>query len=161
MDSSRIFQNTTITPLLKKSGLDINELKNFRPVSNLSFLSKILEKVVHSWMVAHLKTTDTMPELSLHTVIITAQTALLKVFSDINIAIDSGQVTALCLLEKTFGFTGRTIEWLRTFLENRSFLVFFCERILITSGAQVRCPSGIRPGLSVVHYLYNRATGRC
>ena len=35
-----------VTPLLKKPGLDTNAMKNFRPVSNLSFISNILEKVV-------------------------------------------------------------------------------------------------------------------
>ena len=35
-----------IRPLLKKSGLDKEVLKNYRPVSNLSFISKVLEKVV-------------------------------------------------------------------------------------------------------------------
>ena len=67
------FNNTTITPLLKKTGLDISDLKNLRPVTNLSFLSKILEKVVRGRMVAYLEATDAMPELSLHTVDITAQ----------------------------------------------------------------------------------------
>ena len=55
------FKNTTITPLRKKIGLDINDLKNFRPVSNLSFLLKILKKVVHGRMVAHLEATDARP----------------------------------------------------------------------------------------------------
>ena len=36
-----------VRPLLKKQGLDQEDLKNYRPVSNLSFLSKVLEKVVH------------------------------------------------------------------------------------------------------------------
>ena len=35
-----------ITPLIKKAGLDPEVEKNFRPVSNLSFLSKLLERVV-------------------------------------------------------------------------------------------------------------------
>ena len=35
-----------IRPLLKMSGLDKEILKNYRPVSNLSFISKVLEKVV-------------------------------------------------------------------------------------------------------------------
>ena len=39
------FKQAIITPLLKKPGLDTNDMKNFRPVSNLSFISKILEKV--------------------------------------------------------------------------------------------------------------------
>ena len=39
------FKHAAVTPLLKKHGLDPNDLKNFRPVSNLPFVSKILEKV--------------------------------------------------------------------------------------------------------------------
>ena len=35
-----------IRPLLKKPGLDKEALKNYPPVSNLSFISKVLEKVV-------------------------------------------------------------------------------------------------------------------
>ena len=35
-----------VTPVLKKHGLDSSDMKNFRPVSNLSFMSKIVEKVV-------------------------------------------------------------------------------------------------------------------
>ena len=40
------FKQAVIHPLLKKTGLDASEMKNFRPVSNLSFLSKLLERVV-------------------------------------------------------------------------------------------------------------------
>jgi hypothetical protein len=36
------FKFAHVTPILKKHNLDVNELKNYRPVSNLSFLSKIL-----------------------------------------------------------------------------------------------------------------------
>ena len=34
------FKTAVVRPLFKKSGLDCNVLKNYRPVSNLSFLSK-------------------------------------------------------------------------------------------------------------------------
>ena len=40
------FKQAIVTPLLKKPGLDTNDMKNFRPVSDLSFISKILENVV-------------------------------------------------------------------------------------------------------------------
>ena len=40
------FKQASITPLLKKTSLDRNVLKNYRPVSNLPFMSKILERVV-------------------------------------------------------------------------------------------------------------------
>ena len=48
------FKQAIVTPLLKKPGLDTNDMKNFRPVSNLSFLSKILEKVVLIQLKRHL-----------------------------------------------------------------------------------------------------------
>ena len=37
------FKSALVRPLLKKSGLDQNLLKNDRPVSNLPFVSKVLE----------------------------------------------------------------------------------------------------------------------
>ena len=40
------FKDSLVTPLIKKPSLDCNILKNYRPVSNLSFVSKILEKIV-------------------------------------------------------------------------------------------------------------------
>ena len=42
------FKHAVVIPLLKKSNLSHEDLKNFRPVSNLPFLSKILEKCVFS-----------------------------------------------------------------------------------------------------------------
>jgi len=40
------FKHAVVRPLLKKSGLDVSDPNNFRPVSNLSFLSKLLERIV-------------------------------------------------------------------------------------------------------------------
>jgi hypothetical protein len=48
------FKLTIIKPLLKKHNLDSNELKNYRPVSNLPFLSKVIEKVVATRIEHHL-----------------------------------------------------------------------------------------------------------
>ena len=42
-----------IRPLLKKTGLDIENSKNYRPVSNLTFLGKIIERVVSIRMSEH------------------------------------------------------------------------------------------------------------
>ena len=48
------FKEAHVTPLLKKSNLPVNNLKNYRPVSNLSFISKIIEKVVSNRLQAHI-----------------------------------------------------------------------------------------------------------
>ena len=44
-----------VAPLLKKSTLDNDELKNYRPVSNLFFVSKLTEKVVAARLIAYLQ----------------------------------------------------------------------------------------------------------
>jgi len=48
------FKQAIVIPLLKKPGLDTNDMKKFRPVSNLSFITKILEKVVLNQLKNHL-----------------------------------------------------------------------------------------------------------
>src|SRR6218665_3544777 len=40
------FKHSLVTPLLKKANLDKENLSNYRPISNLSFLSKLTERIV-------------------------------------------------------------------------------------------------------------------
>ena len=49
-----IIKESVISPLLKKPTLDKEQLSNYRPISNLSLLSKIIERVVKSRLVDHL-----------------------------------------------------------------------------------------------------------
>ena len=48
------FKVASVTPILKKQGLDIKNLSNYRPVSNLAFIGKVVEKVVVSQLEKHL-----------------------------------------------------------------------------------------------------------
>jgi len=34
------------TPILKKRGLDVDDVKSYRPMSNLTFISKVIERIV-------------------------------------------------------------------------------------------------------------------
>jgi len=56
------FKHAVVRPLLKKSELDVCDMKNYRPVSNLSLLSKLLEKVVQRRFHEFLDSNDLMPE---------------------------------------------------------------------------------------------------
>lgn len=49
------FKHAAIQPLLKKTNLDTAVLSNFRPISKLPFLSKVLEKVVYITVVSWFK----------------------------------------------------------------------------------------------------------
>ena len=49
------FKTAHVFPLIKKATLDCNALKNYRPVSNLPYISKIVEKVVAARLQKHLQ----------------------------------------------------------------------------------------------------------
>jgi len=49
------FKLAVIKPLIKKPQLDLKDLVNYRPISNLPFLSKILEKVASSQLYSFLE----------------------------------------------------------------------------------------------------------
>ena len=78
-----------VTPLLKKSSLDPEVLGNFRPVSNLSFLSKLLERVVARQLIAYLEQRSLLvPAQSAYRANHSTENALLKVLNDLLISVD-------------------------------------------------------------------------
>ena len=46
-------KTAVVSPRLKKPGADYNQFSNFRPVSNLSLVSKIIEKAVAVQLANH------------------------------------------------------------------------------------------------------------
>ena len=61
-----------VKPLLKKPGLDLIN-KNYRPISNLPFISKLVEKCMLKQLIKHCENHKLLPDLSLHTEKTTAQ----------------------------------------------------------------------------------------
>ena len=99
------FKEAVVRPLLKKSGLDASELKNYRPVSNLPFMSKLLEKVVQVRIQAFFDSNGLMPVMqSAYRRFHSTETAVTKVFNDLLLVADGGQLSALCLLDLTAAF---------------------------------------------------------
>ena len=49
-----LIKHTIITPILKNSSLDKTFTKNYRPIYNLSFLSKIIEKIIANHLTNHI-----------------------------------------------------------------------------------------------------------
>ena len=93
-------RHVTVTPLLKKSGLDAANMANYRPVSNLSFMSKVVERTVAIQLYEYLVTHDLLPRYqSAYRKNHSTETAFLRVWCDVLMAADRRQVTLLCLLD--------------------------------------------------------------
>ena len=78
------FTKAVVTPLIKKQGLDTDMPQNYRPVSNLPVLSKLLERAVFSQLQAHVDACKLLPPQQFayrngHS----REMALVKVFSDL------------------------------------------------------------------------------
>ena len=56
-----------ITPLLKKADIDPADVKSYRPISNLSVVSKLLERLVCKQLTAYLKIEICYPTCNQHT----------------------------------------------------------------------------------------------
>ena len=97
MDSKRAI----VRPLLKKSSLDPNDLNSYRPISNLSFVSKIVEKVVDVRLSRHkLLSVFQSAYRPFHS----KGTAVICVVNDMLKAMDQGHVGALMLLDLSAAF---------------------------------------------------------
>ena len=83
-----------------KPSLDPNSLKNYRPISNLSFLSKVTEKIVLSQLSAYLNANNLFStSQSAYRPGHSTETALLNRMNDILHALDNGDVTVVTLLD--------------------------------------------------------------
>ena len=51
-----MLKGAMVQPLLKKPQLDTEDLNNYRPVSNLTYISKVIERVVATQLNEHLLT---------------------------------------------------------------------------------------------------------
>ena len=99
------WKHAIVTPLLKKAGLDDSIVSSYRPVSNLSHLSKIRERIVHHHVISHLEEFKLLPDFqSAYRHGHSTETAALKVYTDLINAISNGNFALLSLLDLTTAF---------------------------------------------------------
>ena len=128
-----------LTPLIKKIILNCEIFKNYRPVSNLYFISKLVERVVCIQLVEHLKTNNLYEIFqSAYRQLHSTETALLRVQNDLLQAVDYegganlvlldlsaafdtiDHQKLLNLLDKSFGIRGVAFKWFESYLKDRT-----------------------------------------
>jgi len=111
-----VFKEAFITPVVKKPGLDVTDAGSYRPISNLSVLSKLLERLVVRQLMEYLSSADLLPLLQSgfrqgHS----TETAVIRVLSDILQAVDRGDIAALILMDLSAAFDSILLQRLQTF----------------------------------------------
>ncbi len=127
---------------LKKTQLDPKDRVNYRPISNLPFLSKILEKVVSSQWYSFLEKNYICEDFQSgcrpsHS----TETALVRVTNDLLLSSDQGFISLLVLLdlsaafdtidhnillnrlENVVGISGSALAWFKSYLSDRHQVV--------------------------------------
>ena len=90
--------------LLKVIGLE-NIFQNYRPVSNLNFISKLLESAVLLQIQEHMYNPNLLPQYqSSYQVNFSTETLLLKLIDDILKGMESEEFTALVALDQSAAF---------------------------------------------------------
>ena len=132
------WKESLLRPLIKKMSLDRDEFNNFRPISNLAFLSKTLEKIVASQLDTYLTKHQLYAKMqSAYRIHHSTETALLRVVNDVMRGIDDQQECVLVLLDLSsafdtidhnilldrlcnrYGLSGVVLDWLKSYLCDR------------------------------------------
>jgi hypothetical protein len=133
------YRSASVTPLLKKENLDPDEPSNYRPISNLNTLSKIIERVFLARLLPHVTNSNNFNRhQSAYRKHHSTETALLKILDDVyanaghhqstlligldlSAAFDTiDKSTLLARLQISFGVDGLALEWISSYLSNRS-----------------------------------------
>ena len=127
-----------IIPTLKDQKLDPDDFKSYRPISNLSFLGKLVERVVLNRLNDHMtKHKLNIPEQSAYKKHHSTETILIKITNDLMMACDKKSATVLMLLDLSAAFdtvehrkllkilrdeikiSGTALKWFQSFLTGR------------------------------------------
>lgn len=140
-------KHAIVRPRLKKQTLDPTELSSHRPISNLSFISKIVERVIAARFAEHVEAEHLLPShQSAYRAHHSTETAVIAVHDELVRNIDSGGVSVLVLLDlsaafdtvdhdillellgQRFGVEGAALDWFDSYLTDRTQSVQHCAQ---------------------------------
>ena len=128
-----------VRPSIKKQNIERELYENYRPITNIAFLSKTLERVVFSQLTNYLQENDLLAKFqAAYRCFHSTETALLRVFNDILRAVDNNQEVVLIMLDlssafdtidhtmlverlhQRYGVCGTALKWFESYLLNRT-----------------------------------------
>jgi len=155
------FKTASVTPLLKKPTLDKTSPTSYRPISNLNFISKVLERLFLRHLRTHILASPNFNQnQSAYRSGHSTETALLLLLDRIYYAADGGRSTLLVSLDlsaafdtishdillsrlnHSFGVAGVAHSWIKSYLSDRSQFV----RIGSHTSPPVTCQIGVPQG---------------
>eukprot|EP00116_Pleurobrachia_bachei_P007204 sb/3467466/ len=132
-----MLKQSLVRPSFKKKDSP-EDMKNYRPVSNLSFISKIIEKCAAAQLTEHLEKNNLFPGVqSAYRTHHSTETALVKVVNDLLLITDEKSKAILVQnlnsrrklwylvfyedgkLKRNYGVTGTALSWFESYLTDR------------------------------------------
>ena len=168
------WKEALVLPILKKCGLEV-AYNNFRPISNLSHVSKLAERAAAAQLTDHMTVNGLHLQLqSAYKQHHSTESALLKVKNDILMNMDAQKVSLLVLLDLSaafdtvsheillgrlksrFGVNGKALAWFASYLTDRS------QRISVNSGISSSFPlkQGVPQGSCLGPLLFTVYTSK-
>ena len=163
-----------MSPLLKKSGLDVSNMSNYRPVSNVPFLGKVMEKVIAHQLSTHLTRNGLHDELqSAYKQGTSTETALIRIKADIDMMLNDGDSVLLVFLDlsaafdtvdhnilmtslaEEVGLQDTALSWIRSYLTSRTQAVHIYSSKSSEVSLSVGVPQGsvLGPLLFLIYLL--------
>ena len=158
---------------------DHNELANYRPIMNLSYITKIIEKVLSKQLIEYLETNKLYPMYqSAYRKDHSTETVLTRLLNDLLLAVDKGQAAIVVTLDQTaafdmcdvgiltdrlrceFGIVGDALKLLHSYLTDRTFRVrTSLSDISVSADTEYGVPQGSIMG-PLLYVLYTSPLAR-
>ena len=132
-------KHSIISPLIKKPKLDCNTLSNYRPISHLTTLTKLLEKVIYKQLILYLTANDILvPQQSAFRKLHSTETTIHSLLDDLLKSLDNDFPIQLLLLDlssafdtinldlliyrlKLIGLEDTVLLWFSNYITNRTY----------------------------------------